>query len=217
MPGRATKLVNGEYYHIFNRGSDKRDLFLSNKDFQRLQQTFYYYQFKGPKIKLSKFLKSRTIPFQPLNDQKLVEIICYCLMPNHFHFLVRQLKDNGIAIFISQLSNSYTRYFNTKNNRVGPLLQGVFKSVHVESDEQLIHLSRYVHLNPVVSGISQKLDSYRWSSYHEYINQKPGYCSTQDVLNLFPSTFAYVQFLNDQIDYARSLDLLKHHLFDHDD
>ena len=77
-------------------------------------------------------------------------------MPNHFHLLLKQTIDNGISHFLSKFTNSYTKYFNTKYNRVGPVFQGVFKSVHIESDEQLMHLSRYIHLNPVVSAVVEK-------------------------------------------------------------
>lgn len=131
-------------------------------------------------------------------------------MPNHFHFLVRQLRDNGVSIFMSQLINSYTKYFNTKYKRIGALLQGSFKAVHIEFEEQLIHLSRYIHLNPVVSGIVKNPESYQWSSYLKYIRKINGFCSPAQVLNLFPSTLKYKQFVTDQIDYGITLEILKH-------
>ena len=142
MPGRITPLVSGEYYHIYNRGSEKRDIYTQPRDYTRFQKTFYYYQFSDPKPKFSQFKKSNL--FKPLLNEKLVEIICYCLMPNHFHFLIKQLKEKGISIFLSQLSNSYTKYFNVKYGRIGPLLQGAFKAVRIETDEQFIHVSRYI-------------------------------------------------------------------------
>ena len=129
MPGRITPLVNDEFYHIYNRGSEKRTIFQQPRDYKRFQQTFYYYQFPGPKLRFSNFAKEEL--FKTSFNNGMVEVICYCLMPNHFHFLIKQLKDNGISIFMSQLSNSYTKYFNTKYKRVGPLLQGAFKAVLV--------------------------------------------------------------------------------------
>src|SRR5438132_12702278 len=111
-------------------------------------------------------------------------------MPNHFHFILKQRKENGISIFISLLINSYTKYFNTKYTRVGALLQGAFKSVIVESDEQLIHLSRYVHLNPRVSGLTKNLESYPWSSYKEYLSV-PELCESKIILDLFHSYQEY--------------------------
>src|SRR3989344_3190174 len=170
MPGRITPLVNGQFYHIYNRGTEKRNIFTQSRDYARFQKSFYYYQFQGPKPSFSKFTKSDLDLFKPDPNRKIVEVICYCLMPNHFHFLIRQLKDGGIPIFISQLSNSYTKYFNTKYERVGALFQGAFKAVLIESDEQLVHLSRYIHLNPIVSNLAKDLNHYYWSSYLEYIN-----------------------------------------------
>lgn len=210
MPGRITSLAIGEIYHIYNRGSEKRDIFTQYKDYKKFKQTFYYYQFTGPKPRLS---ISSFNSFQPNPQQKLVEILAYCLMPNHFHFMVKQIKDKGISIFMSQLGNSYTKYFNIKYRRVGPLLQGAFKAVLVETDEQLIHLSRYIHLNPVVSGICKTPEEYSWSSYDEYMNIE-SLCSTRLVLNLFPSKEKYAEFTKDQIDYGTTLEIAKHQLID---
>src|SRR3989344_4923667 len=217
MPGRAVPLVNGEYYHIYNRGSDKRDIYIQPRDYNRFQKTIYYYQFLGPKLSFSKFAKSELNSFKPDSEKKLVEIICYCLMPNHFHFLVKQVKTNGISIFLSQLSNSYTKYFNTKYERVGALLQGTFKSVLIETDEQLIHVSRYIHLNPVVSRLTKELNSYKWSSYPEYIFGNSLICSIDEILNFFPSPQKYQEFVDAQIEYGTSLEILKHRIIDYGD
>lgn len=212
MPGRITPLVNGEFYHIYNRGSEKRSIYQQPRDYKRFQQTFYYYQFPGPKKRFSIFTKEDL--FKTPFETKIVEIICYCLMPNHFHFLIKQLKDNGISIFMSQLSNSYTKFFNTKYKRVGPLLQGAFKAVLIESQEQLIHVSRYIHLNPVVSDLTKKPENYPWSSYLEYTRANSLFCNPNEILNLFPSREKYKQFVEDQIDYGTTLEFIKHHLLD---
>ena len=217
MSARKSALVNGQFYHLYNRGSDKRDIFLQSRDYKRFLQTFYYYQFLGPKPRFSKFAKSDIQLFKPDPNNRLVEIICFCLMPNHFHFLVKQLKDNGISIFISQLSNSYTKYFNTKYPRVGPLLQGAFKETLIESDEQLVHVSRYIHLNPIVSGLTKSLNNYQWSSYLEYINNLEKFCSHKEILNFFSSPQKYQEFVEDQIDYGTTLEILKHRSIDLDE
>lgn len=214
MPGRTSILTTGEIYHIYNRGSDKRDIFLQSRDFSRFQQTFFYYQFASPKPRFSNFTKSKISSFKPLSDEKWIEIICFCLMPNHFHFMLKQLKDGGISKFISQLSNSYTKYFNTKYKRVGALLQGVFKSVRIETDEQLIHTSRYIHLNPIVSGITRRLEKYPWSSYMEYITNTPVLSSPKIVLDLFLSSQSYKKFVEDQIDYGKQLEIIKHQIIE---
>lgn len=214
MPRRLTPFSSGEFYHIYNRGVEKRNIFTQTRDFNRFQKTFYYYQWLGPKPSFSKFTKSDFNSFKPNPDKRLVEIICYCLMPNHFHFLIRQLKDNGISTFIGQLSNSYTKYFNTKYKRVGSLLQGTFKAVHINTDEQLLHLSRYIHLNPMVSGIVKKPEDYPWSSYLEYINGESFFSSPTEILNFFSSKEKYKEFVEDQIDYGITLEILKHRTID---
>lgn len=209
MPGRKVAFVSGGYYHIFNRGVEKRSIFTQAWDYQRFIKTSYYYQFLGPKPSFSKFSKSELNLFKPLNENKIIEIICYCLMPNHFHFLVKQLKENGVAKFISQLSNSYTKYFNTKYQRVGALFQGVFAGVSIDTDEQLVHLSRYIHLNPVVSEVVKNLNEWNWSSYLEYLTQ-PKLCNTSEILNFFSSQEKYMEFLEAQIDLGTTLEVLKH-------
>lgn len=214
MPGRSIPLVNGEFYHLFNRGSNKQNIFLRPRDYQRFIQTFYYYQFIGPKPSFSKFTKHKLTTFKPLSENRLVEVHCYCLMPNHFHFLVRQMKNNGISIFLSQISNSYTKYFNLKYDKVGALLQGVFKSVRIESDEQLIHLSRYIHINPQVSGLAKNINDYPWSSLSEYTSACSGICLTNSILEYFSTKEEYKKFLEDQIEYGETLEALKHHVID---
>lgn len=213
MAIRITPLVNGEFYHVFNRGVEKRNIFSQEWDYKRFVKTFFYYQFIGPKPSFSKFSKSAFNLFKPLPENKMVEILCYSLMPNHFHFLIKQLKENGISCFVGQLSNSYTKYFNTKYERIGSLLQGPFKAVRIETDEQLVHVSRYIHLNPVVSGLVKQTEKYRWSSYPEYINE-PILCSVSVVLGLFPSKEKYKEFVEAQIDYGTTLEILKHRVIE---
>lgn len=212
MPSRIFPFVNGEYYHIYNRGVEKRRIFEKNWDYSRLIKTIKYYQLLGPKPKLSRFLTGSVLKPDP--DKKIVEIICFCLMPNHFHFLIRQLKAGGITEFTSKLSNSYTKYYNVKYNRIGPLLQGEFKAVLIESDEQLMHISRYIHLNPIVSYLIKDLDQYIWSSYIEYTESINGICNKEAVLNFFKSPQAYQKFVLDQVDYVQKLEQIKHKLLE---
>ena len=212
MPSRIFPFVNGHYYHIYNRGVEKRIIFEKNRDCSRLIKTTRYYQLIGPKPRLSKFLLGSI--FKPDSTKKIVDIICYCLMPNHFHFLIKQLKEGGITEFVSKLSNSYTKFYNTKYSRVGPLLQGEFKAVLIENDEQLIHTSRYIHLNPVASFLVKELRNWRWSSYLEYINLKDGFCAKEDILSFFKSHKDYEKFVLDHVDYAQKLELIKHQLLE---
>lgn len=219
MPtNRKVVFANNYYYHIFNRGIDRRNVFTDKREFYRATEALKYYRFGSIKVKLSRFLKlsgeEKSKLFSKINENnKLVEIISYCLMPNHFHFLLKQLSDGGISKFIANFTNSYTKYFNTKHERTGPLFQGLFKAVFIESDEQLIHLSRYIHLNPSTSSIItiNKLTEYLWSSFPEYIipNEK-SISSTWEVLNFFKNQNEYEKFVFDHALYAKELHKIKH-------
>lgn len=213
MPYRTTPLINEEVYHVFNRGVAKLPIFLDRRDYNRFLETIYYYQFQGPKPQFSQLKRFKDLKFE--NNKKILELICYCLMPNHYHFLLKQLEENGISEFINKVSNSYTKYFNTRHNRVGPLLQGQFKAVRVESDEQLVHLSRYIHLNPIVSFLIKDLKDYEWSSYLNFVDlQKNKICSKNLVSSMFKTPQIYEQFVLDQVDYGQSLEMIKHLLVD---
>lgn len=211
MPSRTVPFVNNEYYHIFNRGVAKMPIFNNAFDCKHFLSTILYYQIDGPKPRFSFF---RNKPISLEKNMKIVDIICYCLMPNHFHFMLRQKRENGITEFVSKLSNSYTKYFNIKNKRVGPLLQGEFRSAYVESNEQLLHLSRYIHLNPLIGYVTKELREYKWSSYPEYLGLNGSICSKEIVLEQFKSERDYEQFVLDQVNYARELDFIKHKLLD---
>lgn len=206
MPQRFLPLSNNYFYHVYNRGVEKRETFSSDRDYQRFLETAHYYQFDGPKPRFSTHKKFKSLKFT--DHPKIIEIICYCLMPNHFHLMLRQLKDNGIRDFMRSLSDSYTRYYNTKHNRVGPLFQGQFKAVLVDSDEQLLHLSRYIHLNPWVSGLTQDINGFTNSSYQEYL-ALPVICNTQPVLDFFSRDESYADFINNHKDYALEIERIK--------
>lgn len=212
MPSRISPLVTGQIYHIYNRGTEKRSTFESRRDQQRFLKTLLYYHLAGPKPKFSHFKRFPNTSLDP--SKKIVDILAYCLMPNHFHLLLKQLKDEGVTEFLGKLTNSYTKYYNTKHNRVGPLFQGEFKSVLVDHDEQLIHVSRYIHLNPLSSFLVKNLDEYEWSSYLEYAHNKNGVCSKDAILSYFKSPKEYIQFILDQASYAQALQLIKHQLID---
>lgn len=178
------------FYHIYNRGVEKRQVFLDNSDYFRFihdlfefndeayAQNIYY---KLPS------LKSYEVQPRKISKRKLlVEIIAFCLMPNHFHLLLRQNADNGIVKFMQKLGTGYTMYFNQKYQRVGGLFQGRFKAVLIEKDSHFLYLPHYIHLNPLdlkmpswrdkkinnISGALKFLESYRWSSYLDHIGKK---------------------------------------------
>lgn len=213
MPYRITPLVNGQFYHVFNRGVEKRRVFTDRREHLRFLKTIRYYQQSESKIKFSQATPEER---EHESQVKLVEVIAYCLMPNHFHLLLQQTRDDGISTFIRKLINSYTRYFNTKNERVGPLFQGQFKAVRVESDEQLLHLTRYIHLNPLVGYVVKDLRNFEWSSYLDYINQGNSLICQRNAIEKIISLKDYEQFVLDQVDYAKQLDQMKHLLMDYE-
>ncbi|MBI4096255.1 MAG: transposase [Candidatus Levybacteria bacterium] len=220
MPtNRKCIFANGEVYHIFNRGVEKRPTFTDKRELDRGIRTLDFYRFANLPLKLSKFMvlpESERMEFVKKihgENQKLVEILCYCLMPNHFHFLVKQIRENGVSIFAANFTNSYTKYFNTKHERVGSLFQGPFKAVRVESDEQLMHVSRYIHLNPVSSFLikPEQLEDYQWSSYPEYVgNSFNDVADKKLVLDMFSSKEKYRQFVMDQVGYMKELEQIEH-------
>ena len=219
MPGRLTPLVNDQIYHVFNRGINHQPTFLNKYDYKRGVLTTNYYRFSNLPIKLSRLLtlsnedRTRILDNLKKENDKLVEILAFCLMPNHFHFLLRQIKDKGISKFMGNLQNSYTRYFNTKNERDGSLFLDQFKAVLIRTEEQLIHVSRYIHLNPYTSYVVRDLDSlfkYPWSSLPEYLKGKPEICKLETIMSFFKTPKAYQDFIKDQADYQRELHKIQH-------
>ncbi|MBM3283229.1 hypothetical protein FJY90_03155 [Candidatus Gottesmanbacteria bacterium] len=219
MPGRIIPLVTDEIYHVFNRGIDHRPTFLNKREFERAKEVITFYRFAHLPFRLSIFLlKSQDRRKEIMNKlnnntDRLVEIISYCLMPNHFHFILKQKVQNGIAKFMSNFQNSYTRYFNTKNKRTGPLFLDQFKAIRIETDEQLLHVSRYLHLNPYTSYLvktSKNILSYPWSSILEILRPFENICQTDMILTHFKTKKEYKRFILDQADYQRNLEKIKH-------
>jgi putative transposase len=218
MGYRKTILATGEIYHVYNRGVEKRLLFLTKWDYMRFLDITNYYRFANCPIKYSYFKlqsgEDRTETLKKLEEaaEKWVDILTFCLMPNHVHFLLKQLKDNGISKFMAKITNSYSHFFNTKQERVGHLFQGNFKAKRIESDEQLIHVSRYIHLNPVTSYITKfdELEHYEYSSYSEFMGNKEGFCDTKLLLSYFKNKEDYRRFVKDQADYNKRLEEIEH-------
>ncbi len=213
MPYRITPFINGEFYHLYNRGLEKKDIFYQNRDYSLFIDTFFYYQIQNPKPRFSNYRRSKLFPVDP--SKKIVDIICYCLMPNHFHLLVKQLRDGGITEFMRKFILSYIKYINLKYKHQGPLLNGPFRAVRMETDEQLVHVSRYIHLNPLVSLLVKDLSFYPWSSYKTYIGleDNPALAS-KEILNFFKSAKNYKKFVLDQAEYGKTLEILKHKALD---
>lgn len=180
-----------------------------------------FYSTKNTPGKFSHFIQSKSIlkeygdhdtaiHYCAQEREPIIKIIAYCIMPTHIHLLVQQIEDKGIETYMGRILNAYTRYYNSKTNRIGPLWQGRYKNVHIETNELLLHINRYIHLNPVTSYLCDKPKDWFASSYNEYINltnQKFCLCTYNDLIDI--SQDKYIEFVDNQIDYQRSLSLLK--------
>lgn len=219
MPYRKVFFANGEIYHIINRGVAQQPIFSNRKDYLKFLSLIDFYRYIKPSLsfshynRLAKDEKEEFLKNLKKNSQLLVEILTFCLLPNHFHLLLKQLRDKGISIFLRNLQNSYARYFNIKSQRIGPLFQSIFKAVRIETQEQLLHVCRYIHLNPSSSYIIgiKDLENYPWSSLPEYLSQRvPIFTKPEVILKGFKDKNEYKKFIFDQAEYQRELANIKH-------
>lgn len=181
-----------------------------------MREVLNLYRFSNFKYRYSKFIEleyetQRKI-INGLKNEKfvLIEIIAYCLMPTHLHLILKQAQDNGISRYMAKVLNSYSRFFNLSHRREGPLWAGRFKSVLVTDDEQLLHLTRYIHLNPTSANLVRDPQDWVYSSYLEYIDK----CSEEDQLcantNLFDvSTDDYRKFVLSRKKYQQEISRIK--------
>lgn len=190
-------LVTGEFYHIYNRGVDKRKVFLSDTDFIRFLKSMEEFNVVEPigSLYIKSFEKNK-LSGSTAKSGKLVDIIAYCLNSNHFHFILRQCIENGISEFMKRLSGGYTWYFNNHRRRSGVLFQGRFKAVRVDSNPYLLHLSAYVNLN----NNAHKVNGAYRSSWNEYVRENKKYmCKRDIVLNQFKDIVEYRKFAEDTL------------------
>lgn len=190
---RKQKLVSNNIYHVYNRGVEKREIFLDVRDYKRFMLNLAF--FNNTKSvsntgRKSEIMIKNDLQISVKNEGKpFIDILAFCLMPNHYHLLIRQKEENGISKFMNKVGVGYANYFNLKYHRVGPLFQGKFKSVLVKNESQLLYIPHYIHLNPVdfirpnwrengikkVREVIDFLDSFRWSSYRDYTTGKSNF------------------------------------------
>ena len=221
---RKDPLVNGQVYHVYTKSIAGFKIFKKEAEFQRMMGSIRFYQRANPPRQFSQFIRLHEIDVNAagleamLQRPKMIDIIAYCIMPTHLHLLLMQMMDRGISTFMSVILNSYSRYFNVKHKRKGPLWQGRFESVLVTTDEQLLHLTRYIHLNPVTAHLVDAPEEWIASSYREYItpeksgHNEPGLCHYADLLDIDP--VSYREFVRSRIDYQRELAKIKEVLLD---
>jgi len=211
MPSRylIRQFSENNYYHIFNRGVEKRLMFIDKEDYSVF--LFYIFIYLMPLENILKKYPDLPLRLQSKNLNKELDIVTYCIMPNHFHFILFQKSKDAISKFMKQITNAYTFYFNKKYNRVGGLVQNAFMSVLIDNNDLLLHVNRYIHINPVVSELVKDINKYKWSSYKDFIGEDSYIsCSKEIILSQFSSIENYVKFVADHIDYARKLEGIKH-------
>lgn len=198
MSSRKTPFVNNEYYHLYNRGVDKREVFSVNNDFLHFLDGLKEFNRLEPIGSLyeNSFRKGKDIPLGS-KASKLVDIIAYCINPNHFHLILKQNLDRGIEKFMQRLGTSYTKYFNNKNKRTGSLFQDKFKSKHIDSNEYLLYLSAYVNLNNKIHDIPENKMSI--SSIKEYQENIAGICTKNVILDQYNNNYEYITTINDSL------------------
>lgn len=181
----------GEIFHLYNRGVGKMNIYRDKEDYGffllRLKESLF--PDLVDRSKLSKLERKRKI--LPPNS---FDLICYCLMPNHFHLLIKQRTDLPISKLISKVCTSYSLYFNKKYDRVGALYQDQFKSVLISGNEQLLWTSLYIHKNPLEAGLVSDLDHYMWNSYMDYADLRDGIlCNKEILLDQYHSPYEYLR------------------------
>ncbi len=192
MPYRKIEFRAGHYYHLYNRGANRQPIFFCDENWAYFLKRLRYY-------------------FLP----ELIDILAYCLMPTHYHLLVYLRIDDLSKRFMQPFSLSYTKAINKQQDRVGPLFQGCFQAAWVDKNEYLLHLSRYIHVNPVAAGLVARPEEWVFSSYRDYVGQREGTSPVPDaILSQFPSRQAYREF----VESYREQDtrMIEHLLFEED-
>ncbi|MBI2798210.1 transposase [Candidatus Saccharibacteria bacterium] len=189
MPSKnvTKQFVEGGYYHAYNRGVEKRNIFLDEMDYRVfISRIVQILSPVSPQAETSIRLK---------NYVNEIELVAFCLMPNHFHLLIKQVNRTSMTAFMRTLCTSYSMYFNAKYKRVGRLFQGSYKATQIESGEYITHLSRYIHRNPLVLGF--ELENYQYSSFN-LLRYPPSWLRHDIVNQSFRSIDEYLEFVLDE-------------------
>lgn len=208
---RYKTYVENTYYHVYNRGVEKRTIFQDEKDYKVFLSYLQFYlmptQPRGPSPRLS--------PAQQLsNHNQKINLLAYCLMPNHFHLLLKQTDKNSMTNFLRALSTRYSMYFNKRYKRVGSLFQGRYKAVLVDNDMQFLYLSKYIHRNPLdlLKSTSTKLVDYPYSSYRNFTGAiHQSWIDPSDIIYRYSKTNphnTYQEFVEESKEISTEIDSL---------
>jgi putative transposase len=175
---RNVSISPGEHYHIFNRGVNKQPIFLDDQDYRRflflvlcLQSDVVFRNIGRLSVMLPDTVQHSVLHTEKIVNDRNVELIGFCLMPNHFHLIVKEVKEGGIASYMQRGLNAYTKYANEKYKKSGHLFQGPYQAVHIADNQQLLHLSACIHRNPRELEPHMDYVNYVWSSYPDFIGE----------------------------------------------
>jgi len=187
--------IDDSFFHIYNRGVARTETFRCDDDFR-------YFEYLLERQLSSQVTKNKDGREYP-NFHGRIEIHSYCLMPNHFHILLRQIKAGAIRDFFKSLTISYSMYFNHKYNRRGPIFESQYKAIYIDKDEYLMHLSRYIHLNPL------GFRSWEYSSYNDFLFSPREWITVSFLLDMFRTKKHYIAFVEDYKEKDEQADLLE--------
>ena len=175
---RKTQFASGEYYHLYGRGVGKQTLFFDDRDYARFLLLALYFQspvvIHNPGYIVTGFLKQKRFKLsekivRAIVDERDVELVSFCLMPNHFHMSIREIRDGGTSRYMQKILMAYAKYFNAKYKKSGHVFQGPFGATHIEDNEQMLYASAYIHRNPrELAGWAGNEYRYPWSSFQDY-------------------------------------------------
>lgn len=210
-----TKFYDDCFYHVFNKSISNFGIFSKSKNSLKFIDSLYYYNNLKIVLSLSVYLRKNSLCSNLLipRDNLIAKIISYCIMPDHYHLLVKIIHADKFSKYINNVESSFTRYFNIKTNRKGPLWQSRFKSVIIESNEHLLHVSRYIHLNPTTNYLVDKPENWNLSSYKDLISDEKYLNENINVMSI-NSCLDYKKFVENNLDYQRKLKHIKKLMID---
>lgn len=226
-----------EIYHIVNRGVDGRNIYLDEEDYFRFIHDLFEFNDENPAFNIGRFFSSAHAKSQLIDVRRqsikggreprkiLVDILAFCLMPNHYHLLLQGKTNNSIPLFIKKLNGGYAKYFNLKYHRAGALFQGRYKAVLIKTEQHFLHIPHYIHFNPLdlvepdwrkgkINNFKKAvkfLESYRWSSHLDYLGERnfPSVTKRNFLLEFFGGEKGYKKTMYDWLK-ALEVESIKH-------
>ncbi|MFA5143652.1 MAG: transposase [Candidatus Omnitrophota bacterium] len=216
MPIREIPLFMDGLYHVYNKSIADFKIFNNENDYRLILDLIrFYLHDKSPctfrefrKICADAKAKDEFLASNP--SPQCTNLVCYCIMPTHIHLVLKEVRQDGISNYMRHILNSYSRYFNIKYERKGPLWENRFGNVLIKNDEQLLHLTRYLHLNPVTAYLVENPEDWKYSSFKEYIGSIDSHekiCNFGEYLTL--DSTSYEKFVKENIEYQRQTAISK--------